>query len=169
MEELLNTLCLTWLNAEGQFLILLISGLFIGFLLSPLETFIHELGHAMAVIIIAKQIPCFSEKLTIKIKLKYNKWFNAEGTTKSNLLNYLSEKKKYYPIQIKSIAKAGFKYSSILYIFILLICLMLYIYINSLFLLGTSLNLFFLLRSELSYINGSDRKIVKNPNLFVYK
>lgn len=161
----ISFLFLAFNNPLGAFLLLLLFGLVIGFLLSPLETYIHEIGHCIAIRKIKKQIPCFNETLTLEIK-----WLNRlKGTaiTKSNLLKYLSDR-KWYQNQISYIAKSGTVYSSAFYAILIIVFWLLTQDVSKFFTIGIGINLFFLFREIFSFFFSSDFKYYRNPLSFDY-
>lgn len=141
-------------------------GVIIGLLLSPLETYIHELGHCLGIFISTQKINTFQEKLHIQIIFTKSPFLFKEGKTKSNFLKFLSDNKEKYINIISFIAFSGFLFSSIFYIVFIIISIYTRKYII------TGLFIFFILREWLSFFtskrNQSDIHLMIYPYSFYY-
>lgn len=147
-------------------------GIFIGVLLSPLETYLHEIGHCIAIEIKKNEIDTYNSSASPQVILNYKLWIFTDGHTESEFLKFLSNNQPKYVRQIRYIARAGALFSSIFYISLGVVFLALYMTISMLFLIGCGIFTFFLLRSLLAYWGSKkaqcDRDLVKHPEKYVY-
>ena len=153
-------------------IVLFLLGMIIGLLLSPLETWFHEFGHYIAIIIKKKDIEEFKDELKSEILLKNNRYFFTSGLTKSNFLKFLSDNQPNYIDCIKYIARAGVLFSSVFYLIAIITFCVMSIFVSVFFLIGCGIAIFFLLRSLLSYYIShkeySDKNIVRHPEKYKY-
>ena len=148
-------------------------GILAGLFLSPLATYIHELGHYLCVAFLSRKTPAFTDKVSSKIVMNKERCiFFREGFTKSNYLKFLSDHQPSYAAQIAKIAIAGVRFSSILYVAAISISLILAFGFSKKVLMITGTFAFFLFRELLSYLTSkhtqSDKNIYNNPEQYVY-
>lgn len=149
-----------------MYILLLSLGTLIGIILSPLETFIHELGHCFGILLIKRKINTFNERLYIKPTFTPSHYLFKTGKTYSNLLKHLSDNQPKYKTEIFIVAIAGVLFSSFVYIILLFVS----IYYKSFLFIGFWF--FFIFRELLSFFTSkkeqSDINIIKCPEKYRY-
>lgn len=150
---------------------LLLVGLIIGLVILFLfEPKIHENSHAIAMKKMRKNTKEFKESLTKDIK--YNKFKSAYIT--SNYLDFLATDPYKYSKEIKIIAKGGIKYSSYLYLILLMFSLYLTLFFSHYYVIFIVIFIFLLIIIWLTYLLGykekyKNGKLISQPDRFLVK
>lgn len=151
-------------------------GIVLGLLVfAPLEVWLHEFGHLIAIHKARESTPLYVGTLQIKITHS-NKWVTRQGYTASPYLRFLAKEPLCYKKQIRTIAKAGVQFSSTVSLIICFLFLIPALLISSklacLLISISGIGFGLLIRSQIGYLLADgemcDKKIVKHPEKYIY-